>query len=639
MNVPRTFWVHSKYPYTLLREQACFEQVGSDSTVKDRAAAMNTKLNDDIIKSENSLPPAQMFAAEALQPLLEALPNGLILFNAQYRLVYLNTTAAMLLARQPEEVLNAPLREVLSDILGRVHEAGPLITALNTITNSPAGSAITEEVEVTLKGNEGENDSFLRLSFFPVEAQGPQPPGYGLLLQDVTRNYIADKLKNEFVAVVSHELRTPLSAMQGFSELLLTQEASPERRKLWLEMINRESVRLSSLIEDLLSLSRIESGRIDLRPERVELESVIRQCIEILRVGSSKHSFKIEIEENLPSVKADRDKLIQVLNNIVGNAIKYSSKGGQIVVRAGYSQDDPEHVLVSVTDQGVGITKAEVPRVFEKFYRVRGINNKEVKGTGLGLTITRNLVELQGGRIWVESEQGKGSTFFFTIPLHNFRLRDITAFKQILLKTLLVPDKDTAEAELYLDYLQRTLPSGQLDEVLRDSLYSIGEMWHRGEIGVGDEHLATNVIRDFLSRVRTSSTMPNGLKVVIGGVAGEEHVVGLTMVANAFGRAGWSVSNLGANVPLAAFLTTIEQVKPDALILSITLSQRLVEINRLVQEVRNAFPDLVIGVGGHLVNELPDLAERLKVDFHSSTPDDAVRLARQVIRAKKPSLT
>lgn len=591
----------------------------------------------------SDLPVASLLGGGILESLLVTLPIGLILIDQEAEVVYLNKAAAEFIDHQPEEVLHDSLENALAELLLRVHEPAPLENAIKAVkqscesahhADSTAENLISHEVEVAVATGTGEDDHFLRLSFFPVWDENKRLICYALLLQDATRDHTADQLKNEFVAVVSHEMRTPLSAMQGFSELLLTQDASPERQRLWLEMINRESVRLSSMIDDLLSLSRLESGRIDLRPERVELESVIRQCVEILRVGSSKHFFKIEIEENLPAVKCDRDKLIQVLNNIVGNAIKYSNKGGQITIRAGYAPEDPEFVRLSVSDQGIGIPKSEIARVFEKFYRVGGKQTKEVKGTGLGLAITRSLVELQGGRIWVESEVGKGSTFHFTIPIHNFRTREISAFKEILLKTLLVPSKDTAEAELYLDYLQRTLPTGQLDEVMRDTLYEIGERWHRGEIGVGDEHLATGVIRDFLSRARSVSSISNGYKLVIGSVAGEEHIVGLTMVANSFGRAGWSVTNLGANVPVAAFITTLEQVQPDVLLLSITMRQRLIEIKRVVQQVREAFPHLIVGVGGRLLNELPDLAERLGVDFHGTAPDETVRLATQAVQAR-----
>ncbi len=571
---------------------------------------------------------------EAAKLLARAMPDGLLLSSETLQVCYVNPSAGELLALDPAQIMGLSLEEALAELFLRAHQPDRLHQALDSLLNLIEPHPVEVEINITratqTESQEVPDERFLRLVFYPVPNENGSQPRWGLLIHDATGDRTADKLKNEFVAVVSHELRTPLSAMQGFSELLLTQDAPAERRRLWLEMINRESVRLSSLIDDMLSLSHIESGRVDLRSERVELEPVILQCVEILRVGTSKHTFKIEIQHNLPAIRADRDKLIQVLNNIVGNAIKYSTKGGQITIRAAYAPHDVDQLQVSVSDQGVGIPADELPKVFEKFYRV-GKQSKEIKGTGLGLAITRRLVDLMGGRIWVESKPDEGSTFHFTLPTHTFPQRDMYAFKEILLKTLLDPHKDSTEAELYLDYLQRTLPSTQLDEVLRDSLYEIGERWHRGEIGVGDEHFGTGIIRDFLSRMRSTKINTNGYRLVIGGVAGEEHVVGITMVANAFGRAGWNVTNLGANVPLNAYITTLAQVQPDVLLLSIAMSQRLIEIKRVVQGVREAFPSLLIGVGGRLVGELPGLAERLNVDFHATTPDETVRMATEVI--------
>ncbi len=570
-----------------------------------------------------------------------ALPDGMILTDEQRRVAYANPSASRLLAYPEESMPGATLEDCLAEIFLRAHQPQRLQEILDELAIDQEPTLHEVELNIATLSQSDEldqekpEDRFLRFSFFPVHSADETAWRWGVLVHDTTSDRTADKLKNEFVAVVSHELRTPLSAMQGFSELLLTQDATAERRRVWLEMINRESVRLSSLIDDMLSLSHIESGRVDLRLERIDLEPVIRQCVEILRVGSSRHSFKIEIEDSLPSVRVDRDKLIQILNNIIGNAIKYSNKGGLITIRAGYRHENSHEVQVSVADQGIGIPQSEIPKVFEKFYRVSSRQGKEVKGTGLGLAITRKLVDLMGGTIWVESKPGHGSTFYFIVPTHVFPQRELNAFKEILLKTLLVPHKDSTEAELYLDYLQRTLPGSQLDLVLRDALYEVGERWHRTEIGIGDEHFATNVVRDFLSRMRANALNINGLRVMIGGVAGEEHVIGIAMVANAFSRAGWNVTNLGANVPVSAFITTLAQAQPDVLLLSIATSQRLVEIKRVVHQVREAYPSLIIGIGGRLLNELPNLAQRLNADFHATTPEETVRMSTEAVQQRK----
>jgi signal transduction histidine kinase/methanogenic corrinoid protein MtbC1 len=567
-----------------------------------------------------------------LLSLLAAMPYGLLFCDEQGKVFYANPAAGRYLAHPVAELVHLSIDEALAEIGLRAKEPERLINALQIVSHlQPV------EIELTVASPGDKNDApdaFYRLAFFPVDEKGVR----GLVVHDVTGEHTADQLKNEFVAVVSHELRTPLSAMQGFSELLLTHEtATPARRRVWLEMINRESVRLSSLLDDLLSLGSIEAGRLELRIERVEVETLIRQCVEILQIGSSKHALTISIPEDLPAVRADRDKLIQVLNNVIGNAIKYSINGGEIKIRAEVSPESANCISISVTDQGIGIPETEISRIFEKFYRVPG-NPREVKGTGLGLAITRKLIELMEGNIWVESERGKGSTFYITLPMQVFPAEELQTFRDKLLTTLLVSHKDSSEAELYLDYLQRSLSAHQLDEILRDVMYEVGDRWLTGNIGIGDEHFATNLMREFLSRARSQITTPgNGLRLIIGGVPGEEHVVGLAMVANAFARAGWQVTNLGANVPLSAYISTLEQVRPNVLLLSMAMSQRLIEVKRVVQEVRELFPDLIIGIGGRVFTELPDLAQRLQVNFHGTTPEETVRLAARALKIRSLS--
>jgi signal transduction histidine kinase/methanogenic corrinoid protein MtbC1 len=576
----------------------------------------------------------QSLRVEAVLAMALSFPDGLLVADRVDEVLFTNLKACDMLGHPASQLIGQPFQNALEEILLRTREPKQLYNLLlNTRPEQPVILDVSLVVPTPV-GAEPMADVHARLVLFSVRDKDGAWLGRGLLMQDGRYEPPADQIKNEFMAVVSHELRTPLSAIQGFSELLLTQDAPPERQRMWLEMINRESVRLSGLIEDMLSLAHIESGRIDLRLERVDLEMVIRQVVEILRVGSSRHNFKIEIESNLPAARTDRDKLIQILNNIIGNAIKYSSKGGNITIRANVSPTNSELIQISISDQGVGIPEGDQTHIFEKYYRVRNGSTREVKGIGLGLAITRNLVELMGGRIWAESKLGVGTTFFFTVPVHIFPNREIKVFKDILLKSLLVQGKDITEAELYLDYLQRTLPSNQLDEVLRDTLYEVGELWHQGKIGIGDEHLAVGVIRDFLARAKTTASPSSGLRVMVGTVSGEEHIVGLTMVANAFTRSGWQTTNLGANVPVSAFITTIEQSKPDLLLLSISLRQHFVEIKRVVQEVRNAYPDLLIGVGGRLFNDLPDLAEQLGVDFQGTNPDETVRIATRFINGR-----
>jgi signal transduction histidine kinase len=220
-----------------------------------------------------------------------------------------------------------------------------------------------------------------------------------------------DQLKSSLISTVSHELRTPLTMIQGFSELLLTREVDEKNAKEALEQINFSAGRLGRLIEDLLSVSRIESGRLEVRLGPVDLSQAVE---EVSVLFDRDREVRIQTDDDLPPVMADGDLLIRILTNLLSNAVKYSPRESLVSVtvrRIGAS------VEVCVSDQGIGMTNAETARLFDKFFRADRPEVRTVGGTGLGLYITRNLVELQGGQIWAESELGRGTTFRFTLPL------------------------------------------------------------------------------------------------------------------------------------------------------------------------------------------------------------------------------
>jgi PAS domain S-box-containing protein len=229
------------------------------------------------------------------------------------------------------------------------------------------------------------------------------------VVRDVGYEREVDHLKSSLVSTVSHELRTPLTMIQGFSELLMDRDLSDPRSKEGLHQIRNASERLSRLIEDLLSVSRIESGRLVANVAPVELGPVIAEVVAPFR---AERPIEVALD-GVSKVVADRDKLVQILTNLVSNAVKYSPQGTDIGIGA---RDDGRVVLVEVRDRGIGMTEDERARLFEKFFRADRSEVKEVRGTGLGLYITRSLVEMQGGRIWVESEPGQGSTFTFSLP-------------------------------------------------------------------------------------------------------------------------------------------------------------------------------------------------------------------------------
>ncbi|MBI4367989.1 MAG: PAS domain-containing protein [Candidatus Omnitrophica bacterium] len=236
-----------------------------------------------------------------------------------------------------------------------------------------------------------------------------------LVFHDVTEIRKLEKLRQEFVANVSHELKTPLTSLKGFVETLLRGAVQdPERAKSFLEMMENDTDRLNRLIDDLLELSQIESKSVPLKPETVDLAETVRQIL--VRFQSSVQEKKITVENRIKqgtSVFADRDRLKQILINLVDNAIKFNREGGRIVLEA---QETGKEMSVSVSDTGAGIPQENIPRIFERFFRADKARSRELGGTGLGLSIVKHLVEAHGGRIWCESRVGKGSKFFFTVP-------------------------------------------------------------------------------------------------------------------------------------------------------------------------------------------------------------------------------
>jgi signal transduction histidine kinase len=228
-----------------------------------------------------------------------------------------------------------------------------------------------------------------------------------------------DRLKSDFVSNVSHELRTPLTAIKGAVDLLLREV--PGRLNAsqthYLTRVRSNTQHLAGLINDLLDLSKIEEGKIELNASRVSLGGLVHEVMETLRPTAEEKPVLLEVDVPEPSVLvwADRDKVTQVLMNLIGNAIKFTPSGGTIAVST--ANDRRGWVRVSIRDAGPGIPVSEQEKIFEKFYQVTQNGTPKPKGTGLGLAICKSLVELHGGKIWVESELGCGSTFSFTLPV------------------------------------------------------------------------------------------------------------------------------------------------------------------------------------------------------------------------------
>jgi two-component system, OmpR family, phosphate regulon sensor histidine kinase PhoR len=248
-----------------------------------------------------------------------------------------------------------------------------------------------------------------------VHGQAGAAPGQLFVFRDVTRLKELENIRKEFVGNVSHELRTPLSLIKGFAETLLDgAKDDPVQAVRFLQKIDIHSDRLLFLIEDLLAISRLESGHAALNPQMVDLHDLAQRVLEDL--GAPSAARKTVLENKIPAqtvLWADADRLQQVLFNLIENAIKYGRPGGCVTV--GLSGNHPDKLEVFVADDGPGIPPEAIGRVFERFYRVDRARSRESGGTGLGLAIVKHIVQAHGGEAWVKSELQKGTTFFFTL--------------------------------------------------------------------------------------------------------------------------------------------------------------------------------------------------------------------------------
>jgi signal transduction histidine kinase len=226
-----------------------------------------------------------------------------------------------------------------------------------------------------------------------------------------------DRAKSEFLSVVSHELRTPLTALQGFSELLLARAIPPDRAARFLGHMHHEAQRLGRIVSELLDLSRIESGRPELlRREPVDVGELVARSVELFAAAHRGHRFEWAPGEGPLAISADRDALDRILTNLLGNAVKYSPRGGTVRISGGLAAGRSDLLELSVADEGVGIAPEALARIFDKYVRVPTAETASARGLGLGLSLVRALAEAHGGRVEVESQVGRGSTFRLLLP-------------------------------------------------------------------------------------------------------------------------------------------------------------------------------------------------------------------------------
>jgi signal transduction histidine kinase len=262
-----------------------------------------------------------------------------------------------------------------------------------------------------------------------------------------------NQAQRNFISVISHEFRATLTSIQGFSALMRDEDFDPAETKEYANDIHTDALRLHRMIDNLLDLEKIQAGKMELVPETVDLNALLEEALEHTRRTSLWHTFSFQGDDRIPSIYVDHDKIMQAMTNLLSNAVKYSPHGGEILVR---SMLEGANVHVSIQDEGMGIHPDMLDQVFIPYSRVHSATNQYIQGTGLGLPIVRQIIEMHAGKVWVESELEHGSCFHFTLPLH--------------LPIMLSTDNEAADETLGEASAQATLSDVSSDTVAAPSL-------------------------------------------------------------------------------------------------------------------------------------------------------------------------
>lgn len=344
--------------------------------------------------------------------LLTSIGEGVLAFDQNEKIIMLNTTGEYITGYLEEEVLNKTPDEVLqlSDKQNK-----PILKE-----NLPMDKVLRKGKPITL------NEIYLKKrnnEFFPAwlscaatRDANDKVIGGIIVFRDISEELQVEQMKQELIAIATHELRTPITGIKGYLDMILegdTGKLGPDTQET-IEEVVKINQRLADLVDDLLNVGRIEQGRIEIKPVAMDIAKLIEEVVKELQIQAKEKNLELRFEKHeMEQVKADTERTRQILINLIGNAIKYTPTGS-VTVTLGKNE---HQVIVAVEDTGMGISPEGQKNLFEKFYRVKTEKTRVITGTGLGLWIVKQLVEKQGGKIWFESQEGKGSTFHFSLPM------------------------------------------------------------------------------------------------------------------------------------------------------------------------------------------------------------------------------
>jgi len=413
------------------RDAFSSEDLGRLNAFADQAtvAVKNARLYEKLVQEERQT--AQLYQhmqerRDELEALLRGIGDGVIVTDPKLNLLLMNPVAARIFRVKSDVVSSVPLGVIIP------HEQ-----LLSLFEDALGGEEEAIVREISLPGTDEGEEVYQAMASSIWSASG-QVRAVITVLRDITTQKELERMKSNFLSVVSHELKTPLHSIKGFVDIILMGKTGQitETQTDFLGTVRDQTTHLQSLINDLLEFSRLESGQVQLRLTDVSVAEVATAVVEQMKPLADEGQIRLEnrVPADTLSIQADRMRIEQVLTNLIDNAIKFTPADGVVTVDA---TDLGEDIQVTVSDTGIGIPADQLTSVFDRFYQVDGGSTRHYRGTGLGLTICKHIVEHHRGRIWVESEEGMGCTFFFVLPKRIAAEED-----QLVLDFLSLPNKD-----------------------------------------------------------------------------------------------------------------------------------------------------------------------------------------------------
>ena len=364
--------------------------------------------------------------------IVENSADGILILNADRQVVVINQALATMVDRAPEDAIGRPCNTVLP--LENVQ--GYDLCQDEGYTGQFPADVVHCEGELIRPGKR----LVLTVTYTPLYGEDHRLLNIIVNVHDITRFREEEEMKSTFTSIISHELKTPVALIKGYAQTLARPDATwdSETARQSLQIIEEEADRLEALINNLLDASRIQASGLKLDYADVDIEALARRVADAYLTQTSMHRIEVSFPQQMPLIAGDEERLRQVLTNLMSNAIKYSPEGGLIrmggwlrqAAQRGAGSNDTDHsnaedagdqVVIFVADQGVGIPASELPNIFDRYYRVDSTLRRTTAGAGLGLYLARAIVEAHGGQIWARSEPGRGTTFFFTLPVEQAR--------------------------------------------------------------------------------------------------------------------------------------------------------------------------------------------------------------------------